>query len=518
MSPFGWLLVVLLTLLALFVIRRWQSSTTPFKNEPRGPRRWPILGNLPQLLLADPLPHLAMAKLAEIYGPVMTLWLGNRRHIIVSSADVAREVLLDLHPATSHRPNPPILAYKILGHNGLDMGTHNWDSYVQKLRGITSTFFSPQQLKQWQRMRVAEVAHMCHAVKQDASRANGQVNVREPLVRASFNAMMTMLLGMRFEYSLHGVPNKEGDRFHAMVKQYFEIIGTLNMADYVPILRFFDLQGIEARTRKMSAIQCLYFEQEIEEHRERLANTQSGAGLSEKGHGPKDLCDLMLADTGPERLEGLTLLVFLVGLLFAGCFTTSVTVEWALIELLRNREVLRKLKKELDRNLGMPKADLEQAIAFTEVEEKLENLPYLNAVLKETMRRHAPGPLLIPHATAESSVMLGKGEYHIPPHTTIMINAWALAHDPSVWKEPFAFRPERFLNGEAEGKEANYVPFGVGARSCPAETLGRAMVRLMLAVLVHTFEWEYPTGPDDAEKLGLVVTPLHPLQPYAFPR
>eukprot|EP00271_Cylindrocystis_brebissonii_P015956 TRINITY_DN39052_c0_g1_i1.p1 TRINITY_DN39052_c0_g1~~TRINITY_DN39052_c0_g1_i1.p1 ORF type:complete len:239 (+),score=16.46 TRINITY_DN39052_c0_g1_i1:43-717(+) len=223
---------------------------------------------------------------------------------------------------------------------------------------------------------------------------------------------------------------------------------------------------------------------------------------------------------GTNHVEGISLVELLKGCLFTGCGTISVTVEWTLVEILRNPEVMRKLRAELDQALGPPKRDLEEAAAYVDAENKLTQLPYLNAVIQETMRFHPPTPLLVPHATSDSAVALGPEGFLVPPHTTIVMNTWVLSQDPTIWFEPMVFRPERFLNGEVDAQrtEMAFVPFGAGSRACPAIAQGEVMVRLLVGLLVHSFEWSLPDPFSIAEKASLVVGPLHPLEPYVFPR
>eukprot|EP00271_Cylindrocystis_brebissonii_P007968 TRINITY_DN2195_c0_g2_i1.p1 TRINITY_DN2195_c0_g2~~TRINITY_DN2195_c0_g2_i1.p1 ORF type:complete len:516 (-),score=32.00 TRINITY_DN2195_c0_g2_i1:541-2088(-) len=514
MVSLPYIIVSLLTTVVVLLL--WRISERD-RNAPPGPFRWPILGNMPQIF-AGGLPHRVFAGMAQKYGRVITVWLGARRAIIVSSPAVAREVLIELHPATSHRPTPGITAHRILTSGGLGMMTCNWTPYLQTLRRIACRFFAEPQLGQWQAMRVGEVAHMCQAVKLEGAMRKGPVNLRTHLLRASFNTIMTMMFGMRFEYSLPGLPNRNGDRFQDMLEKMFEIGGRLNLADYIPILRPVDPQRIAAQCKKLGAMKRAYFEQKVEEHIERLG-PMGRAELLRRTEGPLDLCDLMLTEEGPDRVAGLPLTQMLNGLLFGGSCTSWVTVEWALVELIRNPEVMRELRAELDRRLGRPQHDdLEAAMASVEVDQRMNELPYLDAVVKETMRMHPAAPLLAAHSTADSAVLLCDGQYYIPPFTMIFINAWALQHDPEVWLAPFAFRPERFLNGEAEGKDMSFLPFGTGFRACPARPLAEKAIRLMVGMLVHTFEWECPAVPDNTETVGLVVRPRKPLEAYVSPR
>ncbi|CAL2262231.1 unnamed protein product [Prunus armeniaca] len=123
-------------------------------------------------------------------------------------------------------------------------------------------------------------------------------------------------------------------------------------------------------------------------------------------------------------------------------------------------------------------------------ESDLPKLGYLNMVLKESFRLHPVGPLLIPHASMEDITVEG---HDIPKKSTIFINVWAIGRDPNVWSENVEeFYPERFIDGNIDlrGHDFQLLPFGSGRRGCPGMLLGLTTVRLVLANLVHCFNWD----------------------------
>ena len=126
----------------------------------------------------------------------------------------------------------------------------------------------------------------------------------------------------------------------------------------------------------------------------------------------------------------------------------------------------------------------------------IPNLPYLQAVAKETLRLHPTGPLVVRRSLEQCKV----SGYDVPAGATVFVNVWAIGRDPSCWPEPLEFRPERFLpGGEAEDvgplpgtKEIRMMPFGAGHRFCPGVGLAMMNIKCFLAALVHEFEWAPP--------------------------
>ncbi|KAK2997761.1 hypothetical protein RJ639_024908 [Escallonia herrerae] len=139
-------------------------------------------------------------------------------------------------------------------------------------------------------------------------------------------------------------------------------------------------------------------------------------------------------------------------LFLAGTETSSNTTEWVMTELLLNPSIMAKVRQEVSDNVGA-KGKIEESEIF--------ELPYLQAVVKETMRLHLSVPFLVPHKTKTSVKLKG---YEVPPNTQILVNAWAIARDAEYWENPMKFMPERFLKSEVDfkGQHFSFLPFGSG--------------------------------------------------------
>lgn len=197
----------------------------------------------------------------------------------------------------------------------------------------------------------------------------------------------------------------------------------------------------------------------------------------------------------------------------AGTDTTTSTMEWAMAELLHNPRTLKKVQMELRSKIG-PDRNME--------EKDIENLPYLQAVIKETLRLHPPLPFLVPHMAMDSCNMLG---YNIPKESQILVNVWAIGRDPEVWDVPLLFWPERFLEPKAadyKGRHFEFIPFGSGRRMCPAMTLASRVLPLAIGSLLHSFDWVLPNGlkpeeMDMTEGMGITLRKAVPLRAIPVP-
>lgn len=199
-------------------------------------------------------------------------------------------------------------------------------------------------------------------------------------------------------------------------------------------------------------------------------------------------------------------------MIFRGTDTVAILLEWILARMICHPEIQAKAQNEIDNAIG---------VNTMVADSDLPNLPYIQAIVKETLRFHPPGPLL-------SWARLAIHDTHVGPHfipagTTAMVNMWAITHDHEVWPEPERFRPERFLEDDVPimGSDLRLAPFGSGRRVCPGKSMGLATVQLWLAQLLHKFKWiGYSTDHevDLSECLKLSMEMKQPLVCKAFPR
>lgn len=174
-------------------------------------------------------------------------------------------------------------------------------------------------------------------------------------------------------------------------------------------------------------------------------------------------------------------------MIFRGTDTVAILLEWIMARMVLHQDKQTKARQEIVTCIGQRDHVRDSDIP---------NLPYLRAIVKEVLRLHPPGPLLSWARLAVHDVHVGK--LFVPAGTTAMVNMWAITHDSSIWKDPWAFKPERFMKEEVSimGSDLRLAPFGAGRRVCPGRALGLATVHLWLAQLLHRFIW-IPTEPVD---------------------
>ncbi|PKI77003.1 hypothetical protein CRG98_002506 [Punica granatum] len=196
-------------------------------------------------------------------------------------------------------------------------------------------------------------------------------------------------------------------------------------------------------------------------------------------------------------------------MIFRGTDTVAILLEWIMARMVLHPHVQAKAQQEIDTLVGSGRHVQDSDIP---------NLPYLQSIVKEALRLHPPGPLLSWARLAIRDVHVGK--LLVPAGTTAMVNMWAITHDPSLWKDPWAFNPDRFLEEDVSvmGSDLRLAPFGAGRRVCPGRAMGLATVHLWLARLLHQFKW-LPAHPVDlSECLRLSLEMKKALSCYAVRR
>ncbi|KAI3840698.1 hypothetical protein MKW92_012686 [Papaver armeniacum] len=468
---------------------------------PPGPRPWPIVGNLYDI---KPVRFRCFYDWSKIYGPIISVWFGSTLNVVVSNTELAKQVLKekDQQLADRHRSRS---AAKF-SRDGTDLIWADYGPHYVKVRKVcTLELFSPKRIEALRPIREDEVTAMVESIFNDCTKpdkSGKSMIVKNYLSGVAFNNITRLAFGKRFVNS-EGIMDEQGLEFKAIVANGLKLGASLAMAEHIPWLRFlFPLE--EEAFAKHGARRDRLTRAIMDEH--TLARQTSGGA---KQH----FVDALLTVQEQYDLSEDTIIGLLWDMITAGMDTTAISVEWAMAELIKNPRVQEKAQEELDRVVGTERV-------MTELD--FSNLPYLMSIAKEALRLHPPTPLMLPHK-ANANVKIGG--YDIPKGSNVHVNVWAVARDPAVWKEPFEFRPERFMEEDVDMKGHDYrlLPFGAGRRVCPGAQLGINLVASMLGHLLHHFCWNPTDGVkpeelDMSENPGLVTYMRTPLQAVPTPR
>lgn len=456
----------ILMFLLIFIVTQvfYSLFATKMRNKtnsklPPGPFPLPIVGNL---FVMNNKPHKSLAKLAKIYGPILTLKLGQVTTIVISSPDMAKEILQTHDSLLSDRTVPHALT--AFNHDQFGVGFLSLSPLWREMRRVCKNqLFSNKSLDASQYLRRGKIDELINYVSQCSLKGEA-IDMGKLAFKTSINLLSNTVFSVDF------ANNKD------LVMDMSETVGSPNMADFFPLLRLIDPQGIK-RTYVFYVGKLFGIFDNIIDQKLKL---REGDGFVTNN----DMLDSLLAEENKKELDREKIQHLLHDLLVGGTDTTTYTLEWAMAELLHNPNVMSKVKKELEETIG---------IGNPIEESDVTRLPYLQAIIKETLRLHPIAPLLLPRKAKEDVEVNG---YLIPKGAQIFVNVWAIGRDPKVWDNPNLFSPERFLGTKLDIKGQNFqlTPFGSGRRICPGLPLAMRMLHMMLGSLLISFDWKLENG------------------------
>nr|XP_051203480.1 geraniol 8-hydroxylase-like isoform X3 [Lolium perenne] len=496
MSVLPWLPWLVVSFLSIYLLDLLAHAR---RRLPPGPIPLPLIGSLH--LMGDQ-PHRSLARLARIHGPLMSIRLGAVTTVVASSPDAAREIL---------QKHDAVLAGRFVNDA---VGDHARDSVAwlphgprwRSLRKTMATeLFAPHRLDALQGLRSNKmrelVAHIARLARD---------GVEVDVGRVAFTTSLNLLSGTIFSKDLASLDDHGGSKeFQALVSEAMKCGGSPNVSDFFPVLARADLQGLRRRLAQLLARLHQVFDAEVDR---RLRGRELGETRKEHEDFLDVLLDVAERDGGKAGLDRDTLRALFTDLFIAGSDTSSITVEWAMVELLRNPSSMTQAHEEIAQVIGSRRSIEESDI---------DQLPYLQAIVKETFRLHPPAPFLLPRQAQETIRIAG---YMVPQGARVLVNVWAIGRDEGIWPKPDKFMPERFIGREVDYKGGDFelLPFGAGRRMCPGVPLATRMVHLVLATLLNRFKWRIPmeverAGIDMTDKFGVTLTKAIPLCAIAIP-
>ncbi|KAK7244108.1 hypothetical protein RIF29_38926 [Crotalaria pallida] len=471
------LLLLLLTCIVTQYLRSLhaRSKKSNYKLPP-GPSFLTIIRNLPQL---SKKPQLTLANFAKLHGPIMRFKLGQVTTIVISSPNMAKEVLQTHDLLFSNRTVPQ--GATVHNHDHYSLAFLPISPLWRDLRKIfNNQMFSNKVLDSSQDLRCKKVQELISDVHESSL-----VGETIDIGKAGFKTFINLLSNTFFSKdSVHSAD--ETEEYKDIVLNLAKAIGTPDLVDFFPMLKVVDPQGVRRRSSAYVVKLFIILDRLIDERlklRERKNYVMKN-----------DMLDTLLNvfQENSQKIDRDMIKHLFIDLVVAATDTTSYAFERAMNELLHNPDAMSKAKKELEQTIG---------IGNPIEESHIPKLPYLQAIIKETLRLHPPAPFLLPRKAKTNVEISG---LIIPEGAQILINEWAIGRNSSIWNDPNSFLPERFLLLEIDfkGRNFQFTPFGGGRRMCPGMSLATRMMHMMLGSLINSFDWKFENGmkPEDMDK------------------
>ncbi|XP_023486806.2 cytochrome P450 2D14 [Equus caballus] len=464
---------------------------------PPGPMPLPGLGNLLHVDFQDTV--CSFTRLRRRFGDVFSLQLAWTPVVVLNGLAAMREALVHRGEDTSDRP--PAVVYEHLGYGphaeGVILARYG-RAWREQRRFSLSTLrnfgLGKKSLEQWV---TEEASCLCAAFDDQAGRPFSPDAL---LNKAVTNVIASLTFGRRFEYN-DPLFLKLLDLTEDLVKEESGFLR--QVLEAIPVL--LHIPGVAAKVFPGQRAFMAQLDELLAEHRMTRDPTQP----------PRDLTDAFLdevakAKGSPESSFSDDNLRLVVADLFtAGMVTTSTTLAWALLLMILHPDVQRRVQQEVDEVIGQARRPEmgDQAC-----------MPFTMAVVHEVQRFGDIIPLGLTHMTSRDIEVQG---FLIPKGTTLITNLSSVLKDETVWKKPFRFHPEHFLDAQGRFvKQEAFMPFSAGRRSCLGEPLARMELFLFFTCLLQRFSFSVPAGqprPSDHGVFGVLVTPS-PYQLCAEPR
>ncbi|KAF3910624.1 hypothetical protein ABW21_db0204541 [Orbilia brochopaga] len=441
---------------------------------PPGPKGLPIVGNVPDLPPPGVIEWKHWLKHKDLYGPISSVTVFNQTIILIHDLDIAFELLDKRSAKFSSRPFFPF-AGEMCGYD------------------VLMTFQSYN--KNWRLQRKLAAGQLGSRKSILKFQPSVDLQVRRFLLNTLRNPddlvfnlqdeSASVMLDMIYGYQTgQGRRDPLVDLVNKMMHQFGDatVAGTW-LVDLIPWLKYVP-EWFPGASFKQTARESRELFQDITELSFDFTEQQRAHGT----HRPSYISGLLDREVAEKDL----IKISAIGLYGGGADTTVAALGFFFLAMMLYPDVQRKAREEIDRVIGNGRLP-----GF----EDRPDLPYIEAVVKETLRWVPIVPMGVPHTTDEEDEFRG---YRIPKGSMVVTSIAWFARDPNVYKDPETFNPERFLGPNPEPNPQSII-FGFGRRICPGRKLADAGLYLTIAQSLAVFEVTKPIDPTTGKRIEPVM-------------
>lgn len=452
--------IIIWSLLGIVLVRILYERIRD-RHLPPGPPRLPLIGNLHQA--PTDVPWVTYQKWIRQYGPIISAQFGDNTVVFIGDATIARELLDKRGDIYSDRPRMVMAGENLT--KGMHLLLRRYDDRYKLHQRLDAPVLSPRASKTYFPLQDLESKQLLFDL----------------LSTDDFKKVYERYAGSLIYSLAYGIRLHTGNELmlkHAhQVQENFGYAGRVGtwIVDALPLLNH--LPHSLAPWKKTAE---KFYQLEKALH---LGNMETALGT--KGWNWTKEFSKSKEAAQMSEVE----LAYNLGILAdAGLDTTSVQMRMFTLAALSYPQFITKAQKELDSIVGLdqlPTLDDEP------------NLPYISAVVKESLRWRSIAPGGVPHATLEADEYMG---YRVPKGATIVGLFWAMALDENTFDRPLEFLPERWLEKSEDGKDRFVNFFGYGRRICTGRHIARNSLFLLIARILWGFNIRHAVDKDGRPK------------------
>ncbi|KAM9305504.1 uncharacterized protein PAF06_014065 [Gastrophryne carolinensis] len=454
---------------------------------PPGPTPLPFIGNLN--LLDFKRPHQSLMELSKKYGEVYTLELGGKKTVVLAGYKAVKEALVNQADDFGERADVPIFTL-VAKQMGIIFNTG--ESWKAMRRFTLSALRDFGMGKNTIEARIQD--ELIPLIEHFKSQQGKAFDTNIIINSAVSNVICSIIYGKRFDYHDSVFKN-----LVQMVNENTRLIGTPRVSFYNYYPRIGTLFGAPNKILQNMDKLITFITKRIS-HQKQEYSTNNISGY----------IDAFLMKQEQESSKAETYfddenLVYAVMDLFAaGTETTSTTLRWAILLMMKYPEIQSNLKIQEEIKENIKPGQLPSV-------EARRNMPYTDAVIHEVQRFANIVPLNLMHTCMKDVYFRG---YCIPKGTDVIPLLTSVLYDKTQWKTPFEFNPNHFLDAAGKFvKQDAFMPFSAGKRICTGESLAKMELFLFFTGLLQTFTFYPPPGVSREDLslesgIGFILVPL----------
>ncbi|XP_076927030.1 ent-kaurene oxidase-like isoform X2 [Bidens hawaiensis] len=488
----GTAVALIIIAISVWYLRSYASDHSGQSNHlPRVPEvpGLPLLGNL--LQLKEKKPYMTFTRWAETYGPVYSIRTGAISLVVVSSNEVAKEVFVSRFQSISTRKLSNAL--KILSADKTLVALSDYNDFHKTFkRHLLTGLLGPNAQNKHRVHRDIMMDCISNRLHTSIKTSTGQeVNLRKIFQTELFGLALRQVLGKDVENiyveDLKLTMSRD-EMLQVLVVEPMMGAISVDWRDFFPYLKWIPNKKFENTMKRMHIRKEAVMNALIKEHKNRIAS----------GEIINSYIDYLLSEA--QTLTDQQLLMSLWEPIVESTDTTMVTTEWAMYELAKHPKIQDRLYREIQSVCGSEKI----------TEEHLAQLPYITAIIHETLRRHSPVPIIPLRYVHEDTVL---GGYHVPARTEIAVNIYGCNMEKNVWENPEEWNPERFMKKDKPIDFQRTMAFGGGKRVCAGALQAMLISCTGIGRMVQEFEWELiGMAQESVNTIGLTRQMLRPLR------